>query len=161
MKVVKVKRENLWNRIFHKKELREQQKQRIFAQNIIDAAERFLDELNECNDLQGMLQIHRECWKAGFNNKNLGSNGYGMFRTKDIAKMKAEEVYLGDIYGMWTFNIPYWEKQKDKPYGCNNWGIKPDTTVYQLVVNQYKNLLVTNIKHIRKENEELLKSLRT
>ena len=37
----------------------------------------------------------------------------------------------------------------------------PDTTVYQLVVNQYKNLLVSNIKAIRKENEELLKSLRT
>lgn len=161
MKVVKVKRENLWNRIFHKKELREQQKQRIFAQSIIDAAERFLDELNECNDLQGLLHIHRECWKAGFNNKNLGPNEYGMFRTKDISKMKAEEVYLGDIYGMWTFNIPEWEKQKNKPYGFNKWGIKPDTTVYQLVVNQYKNLLVTNIKHIRKENEELLKSLRT
>lgn len=161
MKVVKIRRENLWNRIFHKKELREQQKQRLFAQSIIDAAERFLDKLNECNDLQGLLHIHRECWKAGFNNKNLSPNEYGMFRTKDIAKMKAEEVYLGDIYGMWTFNIPECEKKKNKPYGFNNWGIKPDTTVYQLVVNQYKNLLVTNIKHIRKENEELLKSLRT
>ena len=36
----------------------------------------------------------------------------------------------------------------------------PDTTVYQLIVNQYKNLLVTNIKAIRKEKEDLLKSLR-
>lgn len=161
MKVVKVRRENLWNRIFHKKELREQQAQRILAQRIIDAADQFLNELQECNGLHGLLYIHRECWKAGLNNKNLGPNEYGMFRTKDIAKMQAEEVYLGDIYGMWTFNIPEWEKHKKQSYGFNNWGIKPDTTVYQLVVNQYKNLLVTNIKAIRKENEELLKSLCT
>lgn len=160
MKVVKVRRENLWNRIFHKKELREQQAQRILAQRIIDAADQFLDKLHECNGLHGLLYIHRECWKAGFNNKNLGPNEHGMFRAKDIAEMKAEEVYLGDIYGMWTGNIPYWEKQKDKPYGFNNLGIMPDTTVYQLIVNQYKNLLVTNIKAIRKEKEELLKSLR-
>ena len=161
MKIVQIRRENLWNRIFHKKELREQQTQRILAQCIINATDQFLDELNECNDLQGLLHIHRECWKAGFNNKNLGPNEYGMFRTKDIAKMKAEEVYLGDIYGMWAFNIPEWEKQKNKPYGFNNWGIKPETTVYQLVVNQYKSLLVSNVKAIRKENGELLKLLQT
>lgn len=159
MKVVTIRRENLWNRIFHKKELREQQKQRIFAQRIIDSSERFLDELNECNDLQGLLRIHRECWKAGFNNKSLGPNEYGMFRTKDIAEMKAEEVYLGDIYGLWTYNIPEWEKQKNHRYGFNDWGIKPETTVYQLVVGQYKNLLVSNIRAIRREKEELLKTM--
>ena len=161
MKVVKVRHENLWNRIFHRKELREQQNQRILAQRYIDAADQFINELYECNELKGLLRIHRKLWFWGFRNKNLGPNEHGMFRTEDINNMKAEEVYLGDIYGLWTFNIPEWEKQKDKSYGFNNWGIKPETTVYQLVVNQYKNLLVSNIKTIRKENEELLKSLRT
>lgn len=161
MKVVKVRHENLWNRIFHRKELREQQNQRILAQRYIDAADQFINELYECNELKGLLRIHRKLWFWGFRNKNLGPNEHGMFRTEDINNMKAEEVYLGDIYGLWTFNIPEWEKQKDKSYGFNNWGIKPETTVYQLVVNQYKNLLVSNIKTIRGEKEELLKTLST
>ncbi len=161
MKVVKVRRETLWNRIFHHKELREQETQRICAQRIIDTADQFLDDLQNCNELRGLIYIHRECWKAGFNNKNLSPNEHGMFRTKDIAEMKAEEVYLGDMYGLWTFNVPAWEKQKDKPYGINNWGIMPDTTVYQLVVNQYRKLLMLNIMSIKREKEKLLKVLKT
>lgn len=61
MKVVKVRRETLWNRIFHHKELREQETQRISAQRIIDTADQFLDDLQNCNELRGLLYIHREC----------------------------------------------------------------------------------------------------
>ena len=69
--------------------------------------------------------------------------------------MKPEEVYLGDIYGLWTFSIPIWEQQKDNKYGegASAWGLSPDVTLYEIVCNQYRNLLVSNVRAVRKEAE--------
>ena len=159
MVVTKVLRDNLWNRLFHKKELQEQRNKCSLAQYIIDTANQFLLILHESKGLHGLLFVHRELWKAGLTNSNLGPNEYGMFRTKDIAEMKPEEVFLGDIYGLWTYNIPEWEKHKEQKYGVNSYGLDPEITVYQIVENQYRRLLKSNIKAIRKENEEILTTL--
>ena len=59
--------------------------------------------------------------------------------------MLPSEVYLGDIYGLWTFNIPDWNKEKDQTIDLGDGKLR---TCYSIVMNQYKRLLVSNIKSI-------------
>ena len=149
----KVLKQTLWNRVFHKKQLQQQQQEVERLKHIVKSADDFLQQLNTCTDLQVMLRLHKELWKCGIRNKNIGPCEYGMFRTKDILTMKADEVYLGDIYGLWTFSIPTWEQQKGNKYGegATQWNLGPDITLYEIVCNQYRNHLVSNVKAIRNE----------
>ena len=55
---------------------------------------------------------------------------YGVFRTKDIATMSPDDVFLGGICGLFTHNITTWELYK-----------KTDKEAYNIVLNQYYNLL--------------------
>lgn len=55
---------------------------------------------------------------------------YGVFRTKDIAIMSPDDVFLGGIRGLFTQNIIMWELYK-----------KNDKEAYNIVLNQYYNLL--------------------
>ena len=55
---------------------------------------------------------------------------YGVFRTKDIATMSPNDVFLGGICGLFTYNITTWELYK-----------KTDKEAYNIVLNQYYNLL--------------------
>ena len=55
---------------------------------------------------------------------------YGAFRTKDIATMSPDDVFLGGICGLFTFNITTWEPYK-----------KTDKEAYNVVLNQYYKLL--------------------
>lgn len=55
---------------------------------------------------------------------------YGVFRTKDIATMSPDDVFLGGICGLFTFNITTWELYK-----------KTDKEAYNVVLNQYYRLL--------------------
>ena len=55
---------------------------------------------------------------------------YGVFRTKDIATMSPNDVFLGGICGLFTYNITAWELYK-----------KTDKEAYNIVLNQYYKLL--------------------
>lgn len=55
---------------------------------------------------------------------------YGVFRTKDIATMSPDDVFLGGICGLFTFNITTWELYK-----------KTDKEAYNIILNQYYTLL--------------------
>ena len=55
---------------------------------------------------------------------------YGVFRTKDIATMSPNDVFLGGIYGLFTHDITMWELYK-----------KTDKEAYNIVLNQYYRLL--------------------
>lgn len=55
---------------------------------------------------------------------------YGVFRTKDIATMSPDDVFLGGICGLFTFNITTWELYK-----------RTDKEAYNTVLNQYYQLL--------------------
>lgn len=57
---------------------------------------------------------------------------YGVFRTKDIATMSPDDVFLGGIYGLFTQDITMWELYK-----------KNDKEAYNIVLNQYYGLLKT------------------
>ena len=73
---------------------------------------------------------------------------YGVFRTEDIATMSPDDVFLGGIYGLFTQNIIMWELYK-----------KNDKEAYNIVLNQYYNLLKSGkfimLKIIDKEISQL------
>lgn len=158
---MKILKENLWNRVFHSKQLQAQRQERIRLWCLINNAAKAIEKIEKATTLRELLDIHKEMWNDGLRNINLGPNEYGMFRTKDIADMKAEEVFLGDIYGLWTHTLPFWEKKREEPFGHNVLGIPPETTLYDLVMNQYRCLLRNNAKDImenaQKKNGELSK----
>ena len=51
------------------------------------------------------------------------------------------EVYLGNISGLNTHAIPYWEEHKEEKYNDFK-------TVYDIVLSQYKQLLRSNINYL-------------
>ena len=73
---------------------------------------------------------------------------YGVFRTKDIATMSPDDVFLGGICGLFTHNITTWELYK-----------KTDKEAYNIVLNQYSKLLkagkFTMLQIIDKEISQL------
>ena len=141
-----MRRNNMWNRIFHNKEIKKNiaECNKFLTWN--NQGQQFLDAIGKAISLYRVLDIHRDAWGTGFQNSNIGPCAYGMFRTKDILKMTAEEVYLGGIWGLCTYNLPFWEKHKDDKYGCNGFGIDENTSLYELILNQYKNILTSNIE---------------
>ena len=136
----------MWNRIFHNKEIKKNiaECNKFLTWN--NQGQQFIDAIDKAISLYRVLAIHRDAWGTGFQNENIGPCAYGIFRTKDISKMTAEEVYLGGIWGLCTYNLPFWEKHKDDKYGCNGFGIDENTSLYELILNQYKNILTSNIK---------------
>lgn len=143
-----MRRNNMWNRIFHKKEIKRNiaECNKFLTWN--NQGQYFLDAIGKAISLYRVLTIHRDAWGTGFQNENIGPCAYGMFRTKDISKMTVEEVYLGGIWGLCTYNLPFWEKHKDDKYGYNGFNLDENISLYGLVLDQYKNILTSNIKYM-------------
>lgn len=89
-------------------------------------------KINNAKTLIDLFNIHKEIGEYVNETENLGPDKYGMFRTKHISTMLPEEVYLGNIYGLWTYNILDWEKYPEK----------------EIVFNQYKRILLTNLVYM-------------
>lgn len=68
---------------------------------------------------------------------------YGMFRTSNIATMSMDEVFLGDIYGLWTHTLTFWLSYQDED-------------AVSKVTNQYYQQVLSGIKA---EIEELKKKI--
>ncbi len=101
-----------------------------------------------------VLNIHKEIWAEGFQNINIGPDMKGMFRTENIENMVPQEVWLGNIYGLSTKEIPFWEKLKDESKKDGGYQIYQYLTTYQIVLRQYKHHLISNIKAIKKKAEK-------
>lgn len=143
---------NLWNRLFHKKKVDESKAVYLRNQRAIAAYDSFENMLYECTDLTELLNIHKLMWFYNFRNKNLGPCSYGMFRTKEtIEHMTPDEVYLGGIFGIFTNNISFYESHKDEKFGENGWGIDPEISVYDVVLDQYKSVLYTNLRELYRD----------
>jgi hypothetical protein len=74
--------------------------------------------------------------------------------------MKPEEVYLGNIWGLWTKNIPFWEKYKNQGKTGGGYTIYEYLTDYQIILNQYKRMLSSNVNAIVKDAEKELGELK-
>lgn len=65
-------------------------------------------------------------------------NPYGIFRAKSLDDCRMSDIYLGNIYGIWTMPLNYWVKSTDKE-------------AVDIVTTQFKETLIdtlnTYIKH--------------
>lgn len=141
-----MRKNNIWNRLFHKAEVQENVKQMSICTKQCLEGHRFLDRIEGPNTLITLMDIHREAWEAGFQNENIGPDRYGVFRTSDILSMTPDQIYLGGIWGIYTCSISFWERHRDDRYGCNGFGIDEDRRVYDIVLDQYRELLSSNIR---------------
>ena len=151
-----MKKNNLWNRIFFKEEIRKNMEDAVLKHTLSKNGARIVNAINKCDSLEELLSIHKETWIVGFQNENLGPDKYGMFRTENIPTMQPSEVFLGGIWGLFTHAIPFWEERKSQPYGCNGFNMDPEISLYGIVLDQYKRLLISNIEYIWNKAEQLL-----
>lgn len=111
-----MKRNNFWNRVFHKSEVAKNRADLAKYSKFLKHVQEFIDALEDAHDLQTLFAIH-----------------------KDICpNLTRGEVLLGDIYGLNTRTMDDWEKYKEDKYGVNAFGIDADTLIYTLIVSQYK-----------------------
>lgn len=95
----------------------------------------FIEELKASESLIDLFTCHIRIWGAGIRPHKIGPDKYGMYRTEDILTMKPEEVFLGGIYGLWTFPLTEWEKCKETNPGD-----------YKIVLAQYQTQLLSNLE---------------
>jgi hypothetical protein len=155
------------NRLFHNEEISENIRRKHACERLIVLETEFIDKIGsvEYNTEDGnpakitgikslveLLAVHKEAWKQGFRNENLGHCKW--FRADDITTMQPYEVFLGGINELNTKSLPLWEGEK--------FDVKPNNgiTPYQIVLGQYKDILTSNIKAIadnaKKELDELM-----
>lgn len=151
-----MRKNNLLNRTFFKEEIRKNMKDAELQLTLSKNGARIINTIEKCDSLEELLSIHKSAWTLGFQNKNLGPDKYGMFRTESIPTMKPEEVFLGGIWGLFTHSIPFWEERKSQPCGYNGFGINPEIHLYVIILDQYKRLLISNIEGIWNKAEQLL-----
>lgn len=145
-----MKRNNIWNRLFHNSEIRNNKEQMSIYVKQCELGQSFINTIKDCDSLINLMYIHKDAWNNGFQNKNIAPCLYGIFRTSNILTMVPCEVFLGGIYGLNTNPIPFWEAHKNDKYGCNGFGIDKNDSLYEIVLNQYKNLLLSNIRYMIK-----------
>ena len=141
-----MKTNNLFNRIFHKKELAELKKQALIYKKQLEYGVQIIVAIHKCNSLTKLVELHKLAWANEFKNENLAPQRYDMIRSNSIEELTPNQVFLGGIWGLNTYSIPFWEEYKDHKYGCN--GLDPNTDLYTLILNQYKGLIVSNVQSL-------------
>lgn len=126
---------SLWNRIFHRKALKKQRTLYWRTKALVSNYLKIKEEIENSIDLLQLLAAHKKAWVYGFRNDNLGPCEFGMFRTESIPDMTSNEVYLGNINGLWTFTLREWQNKR----GSED---------YNVIVFQYKNHLLSNVINI-------------
>lgn len=96
---------------------------------------KFISLLEDADTLGELYILHIQIWGSGIRPYNIGPDQYGMFRTDDILTMSPKEVWLGNICGLFTKSLVFWEENKESDPGA-----------YKAVVAQYKTLLLSNLK---------------
>lgn len=150
---------NLYNRIFHKSTVREN---KAFAAKCISrftSAPELVNKIENCTSLTQLVELHKAAFSKGFDSKNLDIDPFGMFRAKSIESMQPGDVYLGGRYGINTQNILFWECCKGEEIGYNGFGINPKSSLYNIMLNQYKDFLLQNIKHFSQTSKISYKKL--
>ena len=114
---------------------RKEKKEEGRKQTLLDKLDYFIHQVELAESLRELFILHIKIWANGIQHKNFGPNQYGMFRTNDILMMVPEEVYLGNIWGLHTKPLPFWETQTSENQ--------------ELVIKQYKTILISNMNNLK------------
>ena len=152
-----MKQNNFWNRFFYKETLEEEKNKYSKFKKLIGLYPELHERIVNAKELQELLDLHKKAFADGFRNQNLDVCEYGMFRAKSISSMEPKDVFLGNINGLWTHEMSYWEKSKEEPFGVNGYGIARDVKIYDMIVGQYRRHLVNNINAIKNEATHFIK----
>lgn len=146
-----MKKQTWWNRIFHHKQIKQEretyQKYKIMA----GFYKEIYDDIVRAKGLKSLITNHKFMWKLGYRNENLGPCSYGMFRTENIENLNENNLYLGNIYGLCTHPAKFWEDMRDEPMGTNGFCVPSETKIYDLILDQYKKLLKSNLNSIKSQ----------
>ena len=105
---------------------------------------KFKGELMSHHTLEDTFKIHRQLGAMHLAwNHAICPDKYGMFRTSNIATMSMDEVFLGDIYGLWTHSLSFWLSYQDED-------------AVSEITNQYYHQVLSGIEA---EIEELVKKI--
>lgn len=108
--------------------MNEKQKQQMY-----DLCTRYLSEISKADSLMGLFDLHKRMWAEGIRHANIGPNEFGMFRTDNISAMKPSEVFLGNVYGLWTAPLNEWVGTRDE----------------HIIKEQYRSHLSSNVDWLR------------
>lgn len=160
---MKNKKNTWWNRLFHKEEVRANIEQKERAEKLISLAPGYIQKIGEVTYTEGdkdsakvtgvtslldVLAIHKEAWSHGFQDGKIGPDPHGMYRCESIDTMSPSQVFLGNIFGLYTKSIEFWEGYKNEGKTGGGFPIYEYLTDYQIVLWQYKHQLSSNIKAI-------------
>ena len=123
-----------------KRKKTEKEKQR--KRTILNKLDYFIHQVEIAQSLKDLYILHIKIWANGIRHENFGPNKYGMFRTDDILMMVPEEVHLGNVWGLFTKQLPFWET-------CS-------VNDQKLVIEQYQNVLLSNMKAMKRDLEKAL-----
>lgn len=144
-----MRKNNAFNRIFHRNEILDNMVNYSETRTLCVFAETLIADINQTRTLPELIEHHKYIWKWGYRNENLAPNEFGMFRCSDIESMTAEDVYLGGINGIWTFNVKEFERMKSS-----------DADIYDMVLMQYKHVLTSNIEAVVVKAKQELEEFR-
>lgn len=106
----------------------------------IKTASAFLYELTYTElSLEGLYCIFKEITQHIDISFILSS--YGTFRAKSLDSCRMSDIYLGDIYGLWTKPLDYW-------VNCS------DVEAVKTITNQFKNILISTLNFYIIKNEK-------
>ena len=147
---------NLWNRLFRSKALKEYQEWKKTAKAIIGWNKQLNEELRRASSLQELINVHKHAWDIGYRSSGLSPCSWGMFRCDVISALTLDNLYLGDIWGLWTNPGTFWEEHKDETMAGNGFGVDENKLVYDLIMQQYRQHLRCNINAISEQTSESL-----
>ena len=84
----------------------------------------------ECLSLEGLYCVFREIIRDL--DISFILSPYGIFRAKTLDDCRMSDIYLGNIYGLWTNPLNYWIKTSDKEAAT-------------LVTEQFKGALINTL----------------
>lgn len=147
-----MKKNNLWNRLFHAKEVEANKHLICILQEELNNLEDYYCAVDKAQDLLECIDVHKRIWIEGVQPAILAPSEWGVFRTQSIPTMTNHQVWLGGIYGLNTYAVAYWEQYRDEPYGPNGFGIDEKTSLYGMILTQYKRILRQGIHAYKDES---------
>ena len=141
-------RNNVWNKLFNSKKLKEYKEWKKIAQAIIGWRSQLGEDLTRAETLKDLINVHKHAYEIGYRSPNIEPLAWGMFRCKSIPELSLDTLYLGNIWGLWTNNGRFWEEHKGETMAGNSFGIDEDKLIYDLIMQQYRSHLRSNFNAI-------------